>query len=208
MSADTYGNLVPQAFAKNINLSSDTIKIALLGSGYTPNLTSDTHWSDISSHEITGTGYTAGGVTLGSQSATFTAANSWGHSWASATGFTLGQVVRPTTGNGFLYQASVAGTTAGSQPTWPTTLGLTVTDGSVVWTLVGLGIYVFSSSTATWTTATFTANYAAIYDNQTGVSTTSPLIALETFSSPQNPSGVNFSVVPDPILGWFAQFFA
>lgn len=49
-----------------INWTSDTLKVALLGSGYTPNLNVDHVWSDISSNEVSGTGYTAGGAALGS----------------------------------------------------------------------------------------------------------------------------------------------
>lgn len=71
------------------NLSSDTIICALLGNGYTPNATTHTLWSDVSAQEVTGTGYTAGGIALTSQSwttsagtATFTAANV---TWANST---------------------------------------------------------------------------------------------------------------------------
>lgn len=47
-----------------IDLDSDTFKIALLDSGYTPNLAHD-EWADVSGDEIAnGAGYTTGGATL------------------------------------------------------------------------------------------------------------------------------------------------
>ena len=61
--------------------------------------------------------------------------------WASSTSYALmdssdanvGDIVAPTTQNGWLYKCTVAGTSAGSEPTWPTTLGVTVVDGGVTW---------------------------------------------------------------------------
>lgn len=47
----------------NINLASDTIKVALTTASYTPSIDSNANFSDITS-EISGTGYTAGGATL------------------------------------------------------------------------------------------------------------------------------------------------
>lgn len=205
---DVYANAQQQAFAKNINLGSDTLKMGLLN-GYTPSLASDTHWADIVANEISGTGYTAGGVTLSSPSFTLTAANSWSHSWASATIYSAGQVIRPTTGNGFLYRAATAGTSGGTQPTFPTVIGETVLDNSAInWTCAGYAISVFTTATASWSAATFTAGEAVIYDAQTGVSTTEPLICVDVFSSAQSPSSQTFTVSPDSILGWFAVLHA
>lgn len=48
----------------------------------------------------------------------------------------VGDFVRPTLFNGFHYACSVAGTTGASEPSWPTTLGGTVGDGSATWTCV------------------------------------------------------------------------
>lgn len=45
---------------------------------------------------------------------------------------TLGTIVEPTTPNGFVYICSVAGTAA-AEPTWPTSLGTTVVDGTCTW---------------------------------------------------------------------------
>lgn len=203
-SAQIYANALPQAFAKNINLTSDTLKMALLGSGYTPNLLTDIHWSDISAHEVTGTGYSAGGVGLTSVTLTLTAANSWGVSWAATTVYAYGQIVAPATPNGFLYRCVAAGTSGGSAPTFPTIVGETVVDAGVTWACLGDAILVFTSATPTWTTATFSASFAVIYDAQTGTSSTEPLISLQTFAAPQSPSAQNYQAIPDPVLGWFA----
>ena len=48
-----------------VNFSSDTIKMALLASTYTPDIDSDEFFADISANELTTAGgYTAGGATL------------------------------------------------------------------------------------------------------------------------------------------------
>jgi len=54
--------------------------------------------------------------------------------WAGTTAYALGVFVEPTTPNGFVYKATAAGTSDGSEPTWPTTEGDTVVDGTVTWT--------------------------------------------------------------------------
>lgn len=53
--------------------------------------------------------------------------------WAANTIIELGDKRIPTTNNGYYYTVSVAGETSGSEPTWPTTVGNTVTDGTVTW---------------------------------------------------------------------------
>lgn len=57
--------------------------------------------------------------------------------WAATTAYTLGVYKIPTVANGFYYKVTTAGTTAGSEPTWPTTAGTTVVDGTVTWTCQG-----------------------------------------------------------------------
>ncbi|SRR5579883_2042146 len=49
---------------KNINLSSDTLKIALFTSTYAPNQDTDVTYSSLTGEVATGSGYTAGGVAL------------------------------------------------------------------------------------------------------------------------------------------------
>jgi hypothetical protein len=54
--------------------------------------------------------------------------------WPTSTAVSVGNYYRPTTPNGRRYYASVAGTTAGTEPVWPTGAASTVTDGGVTWT--------------------------------------------------------------------------
>ncbi|HIF54723.1 MAG TPA: hypothetical protein EYF94_02630 [Porticoccaceae bacterium] len=57
--------------------------------------------------------------------------------WESLTAYALGYSAEPVAGNGYRYVISTAGTTGASEPPWPTSaLGSTITDGSVVWTLL------------------------------------------------------------------------
>ena len=55
--------------------------------------------------------------------------------WSVATVYALGDSIQPTTGNTYRYQVTTAGTShATTEPTWPTTIGDTVTDNTVTWT--------------------------------------------------------------------------
>ena len=53
---------------KQIDWVDDTIKAALVLDTWTPNQNTDDYWSDVSSHEASGAGYTAGGATLSGKS--------------------------------------------------------------------------------------------------------------------------------------------
>lgn len=61
--------------------------------------------------------------------------------WAGTEALALNAVRRPTVDNGLRYQVTTAGTTDAAEPTWPTTVGATVTDGTVTWTCRGTEIY-------------------------------------------------------------------
>jgi len=51
----------------SIDLDTDTIKVVLVTSSYTPNIDTHTQYSHIT-NQVTGTGYTAGGATLANKS--------------------------------------------------------------------------------------------------------------------------------------------
>jgi hypothetical protein len=179
----------------SIDWLSDTIKVALLANTYTP--AKDTHefFGDVNADEVSGAGYTVGGATLGSKTLTYTPANSWGTAWGASTAYAVGDVVRPTAGNGHLYVCVVAGTSAASpEPTWPTVANQTVTDGSVTWAEVGSGVTVLDSADPAWAASTITARYAAYYKD-TGTPTTSPLLSLVDFESDQSSVSGTFTIV-------------
>lgn len=72
MAAGKLYGLAQQSLAnKEIDWDSDTIKVMLCTSSYTPNQDTHRYKSDVT-NEVTGTGYTAGGNTLTSCTATYT----------------------------------------------------------------------------------------------------------------------------------------
>jgi hypothetical protein len=71
MASKLYGNFLKQALNKEIDWDTDTIKVALVSSSYTPNQDTHDYWDDVNTYEVTGTGYTAGGATLSSKTSTY-----------------------------------------------------------------------------------------------------------------------------------------
>lgn len=57
--------------------------------------------------------------------------------WSSTTAYAAGYNVRPTVANGLKYICTTAGTSGTSQPSWPTSTGGTVADGTATWTCGG-----------------------------------------------------------------------
>jgi hypothetical protein len=86
-----------------IDLDTDTIKVALVTSSYVAGQTTHDRFDDIT-NEVTGTGYTAGGATLGSVTVTKDTTNHRGvfdaadTSWSSSTITARGAVVYKSTG--------------------------------------------------------------------------------------------------------------
>jgi hypothetical protein len=54
--------------------------------------------------------------------------------WQAGHSYSLTNYVKAVTFNGYRYECTTAGTSGGSAPTWPTTIGATVNDNGVVWT--------------------------------------------------------------------------
>jgi hypothetical protein len=159
---------------------SDTIKVSLHSNSYTPNLDTHETLADVT-NEITGTGYTAGGATLASKTITYTKADDWATSRANSTAYAVGDVVRPASANGHLYRCIVAGTSAGSPPTFPTVSGQTYTDGGATFAEIGRGITVIDAADPSWPSSTLTGVRYAVVARSTGTANTSPLLFLIEF---------------------------
>lgn len=72
VTAKVYGKFFLSAFNEEVDLGSDTLKVMLCTSSYTPD--QDTHqYKSSVTNEVTGTGYTTGGATLSSVTVTYDA---------------------------------------------------------------------------------------------------------------------------------------
>lgn len=71
MASKLYGSFLLKALNKEIDWDSDTIKVALLSNAYTPNQDTHDYYDDVSANEVSGAGYTTGGITLASKSITY-----------------------------------------------------------------------------------------------------------------------------------------
>ena len=75
MASKMYGQFLAKALNKEIDWDSDSIKVMLVGSGYTPNQDTHDYLDDVVANEVTGTGYTAGGQALAGKTITYDGTN-------------------------------------------------------------------------------------------------------------------------------------
>lgn len=68
VTSKMYAKGFESVFNKEIDLDTDSVKVMLATSGYTPNQASHKYKSSVT-NEVSGTGYTAGGATLTSKTA-------------------------------------------------------------------------------------------------------------------------------------------
>lgn len=198
-----YTNFLRIALNAEVDLD-DGMFFTLHGSGYTLNRAVDDYANDATSELGTSGGYTAGGQAAGVVSRTHTVANSWATTRAASTSYTVGDVVRPVSANGFLYRATNSGATGASLPTYPTVLGQTVTDGAVIWECYGIAITVLTAANAPTWASPFTATgirYVVLSDKTTGVASTSPLVAVADLVADQAGTGGAWGITPHPTLG-------
>lgn len=94
---------------------------------------------------LTGNSNTKGNAT-GNSSQTSTA------KWAASTAYnTTGVEIIPLAAqNGYTYKVTVSGTSASSEPTWPTSIGSTIVDGTVTWICVRTSQYMSYRGIENW----------------------------------------------------------
>lgn len=182
--------------APNFDFLSDALYLTLHTSSYVPNLDTHVFVSDLTNEVANGNGYTTGGVLLSSKTLTYVPAAS-AVARANSTAYSLGQLRRPGTSNGYVYQCVAAGTSGASEPTWPTTVGLTVTDGTATWLCAGRGYTMFDAADPSWANATITARYGVVSDRTPATAATQPLVWLIDFETNFSSSNGTFQVTFD-----------
>jgi hypothetical protein len=125
--------------------------------------------------------------------------------WTASTSYSYGDNVRPSTYNGYNYTCTVAGTSGGTEPTWPTTVGSTVVDGGVTWKCID---YIAFPSTynpvGTWSGSynaplgyTVTAGTTGLYATCTVAGTTGGTVPTwpKVVGATINDGGVTWSMI-------------
>lgn len=188
---------------KEMDFDTDTLKLTLHNTSIAPNRSTMSYWSSLAASELaTGSGYTAGGIQLSGVTWQTAAATAWAIARAASTVYAQGALVRPASANGFLYVAANTGTTGSTVPTFPQTVGLSVTDGTVTWICVGIAATTLTASGGNPTWSSFSAGpfqYAVLHDHSPASDATRGLVALADLGSPQTGTGQDFQIIPDTV---------
>ena len=103
MASIIYNSFKKKIQDGSIDLDTDTIKVALVSSSYTPSQDNDDFFNDVT-NEVVATGYTAGGATLANKSVTQDNTNDRGvfdaddASWAASSITARGAVIYKSSG--------------------------------------------------------------------------------------------------------------
>lgn len=104
MANAIYNSFKAKIMDGSIDLDTDTVKLALVTSSYTPNVDTDEFYSDVTANEVEGTGYTAGGAEITSKAVTADTTDDEGVfdgadvTWSTSTITAAGAVVYKDTG--------------------------------------------------------------------------------------------------------------
>lgn len=180
VSARVYGSAVGDALAGRINWLTGTIVATLHTSSMTPDVLTHNRVNDLTNEVATGHGYVQGnGQEVTGKTLTFIPAAS-ASARVNSTAYAVGDMVRPASSNGHIYRCLAAGTTASSEPTWPTAGLATVTDGSVTWGEFGRGVTVLGCDDIDYGGITGSALYVVFSDRTDPDAADQPLIMVVT----------------------------
>ena len=131
-------------------------------------------------------------------------------SWQASSTYSAGATLVPTSLNstGYVYQCTTAGTSGTTEPTWPTTTGLTVTDGTATWSCaattspmlqVGETVTVQGENTAQAEAVTVTGSSVSVNPSMAGV--TPGLVFQATFTKSHD---IGASICTGPFPYWWS----
>lgn len=109
--------------------------------------------------------------------------------WRANEAYEAGEHIRPNRATGFAYQCTTAGSSGAREPVWPTTIGATAPDGSVVWTCAaaaGNGVTAISAPSAVSEPTGLTITNVAVSESTK---------ILATYSAPGSTAGQDFDAV-------------
>lgn len=182
-----------RSYGKGAGSASDNWVLTAHTNSYSLDLLTHEFVSDLTNEVATGNGYTSGGIALTGKSIGSVAASAL-TARANSTAYVLGDARRPSTANGWAYVAVVAGTSAGSAPTWPTVQGTTVADGGVTWLNVGPGLVRFTASDINQPGSGYALRYFVLSNRTPGTAATQPLLAILDLGETKNLGGGDLDV--------------
>lgn len=128
--------------------------------------------------------------------------------WAASAVYGLNtEVVPNVTQTGYTYRCTTAGTSAGAEPIWPTTIGSTVADGTAVWTCVRSLQYMSYRGIENWYGHVWKFVDGANVHNSTANG--SRLYLATNYSQYTDDTDANYSLAPSglPLLNGYPTNF-
>lgn len=184
----------------------DPVSLILLTNSYTPDIENDEFYdpggSGIGQDEVAnGNGYTTGGESLSSVVAALVD-DAAAPAHATDTAYLVGDMVRPASPNGHVYQCIVAGTSDSSPPTWPTNRGEDVTDNTATWQEAGSSfVNVSADSPIQWTSSSITARYGAIIADGSTPGTDDYVLIVVDFGQDEESDAGTFEINLHAVVG-------
>ncbi len=116
--------------------------------------------------------------------------------WQAGHAYSLNDVVKPTTANGYQYICATAGTShASTEPTWTVLIGTTIADGTVTWTVDGSEGDEYIPRAPLWVVAQQLNSYQGGLDCHLSLGGIMNLLAEDHASAAYTPASTNTDTV-------------